>query len=719
MARPSDGSRARRIRFKLMMALPVAALMLLAGGEILDKWGEYAEGRLTEQRFRLHAHLAGLVHDLQLERGLSAGFSGSARERFGGALHEQRAATNAALEAVRTEMVRQSEAVTPLGQRRWRTLSASLAIVELRARVDADGPSGPDWRGYSERTAGVLQLMGVLDMSAADETLVRLSRTHLSLRWLIERAGQERAALNRVFSSGSGTRLGPDAAGGYFALQQTLAADFESVATAEHRVLLRAAYEAPVVHKVARWRRRALAAVMQREALGGILAVAGYGGAIHHFKNYVLRGTPSDARAFGVAFRRTKALLARYRAIEGLTARESEAIETLTLTLNRYQSWVQVVGKMHQGGADVRDIDEAVKVDDVPAITAIQALQDDLAEYTPEEWFALATERIGLLEAVADKVLSDLLERAASVPKRAVAAEAGYAALILVVLLVSLFLVRWYELLEIGSRGRAAAAAEELETRVAQRTAELSGANQQLKDQQTQLLQAEKLSSIGLLASGVAHEVNNPLLGIKSCLEGLRAGTVPERRLETYWDSVEAALVRIEEIVRGLTDYARQRTHEASVVSLSEVAGGCLRLAAPALVKKRIQVHDQVPDGTLHVLVDPNQLMQALLNILLNAVHASPVGADIEVSAEAGDGRHGISVQDHGTGIPDEILNRIFDPFFSTKPEGEGTGLGLAVTLGLMQSNDGSIEVDTAEGRGTKFTIWLPSAQPDEGASEG
>ena len=716
MVRPSDASRSRRVRFKLMMALPVAALVVLAGGEILDRWGEYAEGRLTEQRFRMQAQLAGLVHELQLERGLSAGFSGSQGARFGGALVEQRLATDRMIEVTRAEMTRHSEAVSALARSRWRALSAGLDLGEVRARIDAAG-AGDAWRGYSKHTAAALQLMGVLDMSTADERLVRLSRAHLSIRRLIEHAGAERAALSRVFAAPRDEPARSDFSG-HRALEHTLADDFDSVATDAHRALMADAYAAPVARTVDEWRGRAVAAVNRAELLRRLLAVAGYGGAIHHFKNYVLRGAPVHAERFQVALRRCEALLDRFRSLDGLSATEEAALDTLARALAAYRDGIEVVARMRRDGADVREIDAAVAVDDGPAVAAIEVLEAGLEGHTPEEWFALATARIAILESVADKVMGDLLVRAAGVPRRAVAAEAGYAALILVVLLISLFLVRRYELLESASRARSAAEAEELELRVAQRTAQLSGMNQQLKDQQAQLIQAEKLSSIGLLASGVAHEVNNPLLGVKSCLEALRRGTVPEARLATYWDSVELALVRIEEIVRGLTDYARKRTHQTEIVSLAEAAEGCLRLAAPALVKKRIQAHSRV-DDSLWVRVDPNQLMQSLLNIVLNAVHASPVGADIVVASEAGDGRHGLSVQDHGPGIPDDVVSRIFDPFFSTKDEGEGTGLGLSVSLGLMRGNDGTIDVETVAGEGTKFTIRLPAAQRDAAAAEG
>ncbi len=583
-----------------MMALPVAALVLLAGGAILENWDEYATGRRTARNIGHHGRLAGLVHELQLERGLSAGFAGSGGRLFGDALRKQRLATDRVKADVTAHLRDDREALAPLARRKLRTLSQTLDLSKLRAKVDAASPTETALRGYSERTAAALHLMSVLHMSAADAPLVGLCRSHLAVRWLIERAGQERAALNHVFASAQDERLALGEALGYLALQETLLAEFESIATDPHRALLVATYEDPAVVEVEGWRQRA----SERDGQIG----------------------------------------------------SSEA----------------------------------------------------------EIWFAASTRRIKLLEGVAEQVLEDLLARSEVLPRRAVVAEFGYAGLIFGVLLASLFLVRWYEVLEIASRARVVAAAEELETRVAERTADLSDANERLKAQHAQLLQAEKLSSIGLLASGVAHEVNNPLLGIKSCLDSLRRGTLPEARRATYWESVEAALARIEEIVRGLTDYARERPHQRVVVSLADTVEGCLRLAAPAAVKGHVECRQALPEAPLHVLVDPNQLDQALLNIVLNAIQASPPGGEVVVSAETRDGRHGISVRDHGPGIPAEIRDRIFDPFFSTKPEGEGTGLGLAVTLGLAQSNDGAVEVESVDGEGSRFTIWFPAAPSSE-----
>ncbi len=724
-----------------MMALPVAALMLLAGGEITEKWDEYSEGLLTERRFELQGRLAELIHELQLERGLSAGFTSSRRAAFGGALVEQRLATDRALAALRKDMEGSAEAITGLGQRRWRALVKLCDLPKVRASVEASAPNGDTWRTYSAITASALRVMAALGMSVADESLGQLGRAHLALRWMIEHAGQERAAINHVFASKRGHALVFDAAGGYFASQQAAAADFESLATRAHRALLRDTYRAAVVQEVDHWRRRASATAVKRHLLGRILAVAGYGGAIHHFKNFVLRGERRHAAAFERAFERSAELIGSYREIDELTAEEVTALDTLARTLQSYRAAIQVVSRLRAEGADAETIDRALRVDDQPAIAAIHTLEEDLASYTPEKWFSIATQRMALLEAAASRVLGDLLARTAALPRRAVVAEAGYALLILAVLFVSLFLVRRYELLEIASRARSDAAAQELELRVDQRTSELvaanatlqenivqrdhararlekardnlSDANQRLKDQQAQLIQAEKLSSIGLLASGVAHEVNNPLLGIKSCLQSLRRGNMPEARQAVYWRSVEEALDRIEGIVRSLTDYARPRAHERTVIPLSDTADGCLRLAAPALLKKRIQVNNLVGEEAPFVLVDPNQLMQALLNILLNAVHASPPGAEITIRAETREGQHGLSVQDCGPGIPEDVRSRIFDPFFSTMPEGEGTGLGLSISLGLIQGNQGDVEVDSGE-KGTKFTVWLQAGEPGE-----
>ena len=250
----------------------------------------------------------------------------------------------------------------------------------------------------------------------------------------------------------------------------------------------------------------------------------------------------------------------------------------------------------------------------------------------------------------------------------------------------------------------------DLSERERQRAEALAEANQRIVEEQSKLIQAEKLSSVGLLAAGVAHEINNPLAGVMSCVRALREGTVEGARRDEYFDAVRDGLERIRATVQGLLDFARPQGSGIAEVDCHEIVGACLLLLAPYLRKKDIEVDLRVERGAVALRGNRSQLIQASMNVLLNAIHASPDGSRIEVDAFEEEARIGLRFRDHGAGIPREILPRVTEAFFTTKDPGQGTGLGLAVTAGILQAHGGELALESEPGEGTAVTFWLPRA---------
>jgi two-component system NtrC family sensor kinase len=247
---------------------------------------------------------------------------------------------------------------------------------------------------------------------------------------------------------------------------------------------------------------------------------------------------------------------------------------------------------------------------------------------------------------------------------------------------------------------------DDLETRVTERTRELSEANQRLREEQEKLIRAEKLSSLGVLASGVAHEINNPLSGVMGLVKSLRDGAVADDRKGQYFATIVDGLERMRLTVQGMLDYARLRPPSRAAFDAREMVESCLRLIAPATRKKDLEVDVAVPPDR-HLVADRSQLMQAVVNVVMNAVYVAPEGSGIRVTLTEDDGRIGLRVTDQGPGIADPDLERICDPFYTTKPEGEGTGLGLAITQNILAAHGGGLAIDSAVGQGTSVTLWI------------
>jgi PAS domain S-box-containing protein len=228
-----------------------------------------------------------------------------------------------------------------------------------------------------------------------------------------------------------------------------------------------------------------------------------------------------------------------------------------------------------------------------------------------------------------------------------------------------------------------------------------------------QLQISEKMASIGLLAAGVAHEVNTPLTGISSFTQMLLEGADPEDPRTRLLEKIERQTFRAAKIVNGLLNLSRpatQASNERTAIDLNAVIADVLALLEHQFEMHRIKVRRELSEEPPVVLGMEHKLQQVFLNLFLNAKDAMPKGGWLSVRTRVEDQRVIAEVSDTGSGIPNEYLSRIYDPFFTTKIIGEGTGLGLSITYGIVREHDGSIDCESSIGQGTRFTLSLPPA---------
>lgn len=275
-----------------------------------------------------------------------------------------------------------------------------------------------------------------------------------------------------------------------------------------------------------------------------------------------------------------------------------------------------------------------------------------------------------------------------------------------------------------------------------------------LEDAHNQILQSEKLASIGQLAAGVAHEINNPIGFVNSNLGTLQeyAGSVLQM-VDGFYEAVEPFMAshaelgptldklkeeadfdfirddvenliaesiegttRVRKIVQDLRDFSRTGETELEWVDLHAGLDSTLNVVWNE-IKYKADVEKRYGELPL-VECRPSQINQVLMNLLVNAVQAIPKHGTIVISTGCDSGGVWISIRDSGMGIPKEILDRIFDPFFTTKPVGKGTGLGLSVSYGIIEKHGGRIDVESTKGEGATFTVRLPISQSSATSQE-
>ena len=245
----------------------------------------------------------------------------------------------------------------------------------------------------------------------------------------------------------------------------------------------------------------------------------------------------------------------------------------------------------------------------------------------------------------------------------------------------------------------------------------------QKAESEIRLLQSEKQASIGKLAAGVAHEINNPLTGVLTFTHMLLRRKDIGDEIRSDLRKIAHATERVREIVKGLLDFSRQTKLDPEPLDVNRLVRSTISLLENQALVRGIRLIFEQGEELPMLTLDRSQVESALLNIILNALDATEPGESITLSTGVGifatqGYRKGveIAVIDTGCGIPPENLDKLFDPFFTTKEVGQGTGLGLAVSYGIVERHGGTIRVQSEVGRGSTFTIWLPidEASKDE-----
>jgi two-component system NtrC family sensor kinase len=241
------------------------------------------------------------------------------------------------------------------------------------------------------------------------------------------------------------------------------------------------------------------------------------------------------------------------------------------------------------------------------------------------------------------------------------------------------------------------------------RSEDLERANRSLKAAQAKLIQTEKLSSLGQLAAGVAHELNNPLTGIMTFSHLLRR-TITDEVARNDLDIIIRETTRCKEIIKGILDFSRETSPQQKLCSINAIINRTLAILEPQCIFHNIRIEKQLDRRLPEIWIDDNQIQQVIMNIALNAAEAMNGAGTLAVASASSPEDHYIEIRiaDTGSGIPPEHLTKIFDPFFTTKDPQKGTGLGLAISYGIIQKHQGDITVESTVGKGTTFIIKLP-----------
>jgi two-component system NtrC family sensor kinase len=234
----------------------------------------------------------------------------------------------------------------------------------------------------------------------------------------------------------------------------------------------------------------------------------------------------------------------------------------------------------------------------------------------------------------------------------------------------------------------------------------------ELREMQQALLQSEKLAAMGKLTSQIAHELNNPIYGIMNTLELLKTEVPPESKRRRILELSLSETHRLTEMLRNMLTFSKPEEEKRKPINMNDLIDGILLVMDKQMRESNIKVETAL-EGTLpEIMASTNQMRQVMLNMFKNAKEAMPGGGSLNVRTSREDHKILIQIQDTGVGIPEDLRNKIFEAFFTTKQKVKGVGLGLSVCYGIIKDHGGEIKVESEEGKGTSFTISLPIEHP-------
>ena len=693
-----------------------------------------------------------LVHEIQKERGLSAGFIGARGKRFKIKLINQRKVTDKKI----TKLIKHLKTYNSNNKFDINNAIKQLnSIKKIRKQVDIQNITFKEiLKYYSIINDEFLNFISNFSLISNNDKISQMGIAYINLLRAKEASGIERAILSNVFASGKMNSKTYREFSILYASHQTYINSYKSLIDEQQLLNFNKKMSDNNVADVERLREIAFSKVMKDKIISDIKEMAGYGGLIHSFKNYVLRGDKKYAVNFKNNYKNIQLLFKQYKDMPTTTDTEKVLIDIIADTFYKYNLGLTAVVKAHNMNQPIKDLDKIVKVNDSPAIDAINTLSHNILGANATYWFKVATQRINILKKVEDEFVHEMLNKM-DIFSQDIKNKSTVNFMIFIIIIITLFilsikiiydtthsmkkfqkgLMNFFSYLTdksqevkpilINSTDEFGQMAIVINKNIKKTKKHLDEKVQKeiLKNKEKDqiLFQQSKMASMGEMIGNIAHQWRQPLTIISSASSGMQVhkefGTLDDDNFNEFTNAINTSTEYLTRTIDDFSDFFKSDKKENKFY-IQDAINKDLSIIEKSYESLGITIIQSIDSIELYTY--ENELSQALLNILKNAKDALVQNIKtkkfIFIDAKKSEDKMVLSIKDNANGIPKDIIDKIFEPYFTTKHQSQGTGIGLFMTQEIIIKNlGGSLTVTNQdfdyEGEnytGAQFTITLP-----------